>query len=153
MNFDFRYKNFDFTMLWTGAGQVNRILQGPYRNPFGESHRSALMQWVYDNSWSEDNPSGHLPRLTFTNEKQNRANSDLWYQDARYIRLKNLEIGYTLRNKSWLPKTTNMRFYLNGTNLLTFTPFDANDPENTGGGSGFRYPLMRVVNLGLKVNF
>ena len=153
LNFDFRYKNFDFTMLWTGADQVNRILQGPYRNPFGESHRSALMQWVYDNSWSEDNPSGHLPRLTFTNEKQNRANSDLWYQDARYIRLKNLEIGYTLRNKSWLPKTTNIRFYLNGTNLLTFTPFDANDPENTGGGSGFRYPLMRVVNLGLKVNF
>ena len=90
LNFDFRYKNFDFTMLWTGADQVNRILQGPYRNPFGESHRSALMQWVYDNSWSEDNPSGHLPRLTFTNEKQNRANSDLWYQDARYIRLKNL---------------------------------------------------------------
>ncbi len=111
------------------------------------------MQWVYDNSWSEDNPGGHLPRLTFTNEKQNRANSDLWYQDARYVRLKNLEIGYTLRNKSWLPKTTNMRFYLNGTNLLTFTPFDANDPENTGVGSGFRYPLMRVVNLGLKVNF
>lgn len=52
-----------------------------------------------------------------------------------------------------MPKTTNMRFFLNGTNLLTFTPFDANDPENTGGGSGFRYPLMRVVNLGLKVNF
>lgn len=153
LNFDMRYKNFDFTMLWTGADEVNRILQGPYRAPFGEAHTSALMQWVADNSWTEDNPSARLPRITFTNEKQNRANSDLWYQDARYIRLKNVEIGYNIRNKSWLPKTTNMRFYLNGTNLLTFTPFEANDPENTGGGAGFKYPLMRVVNLGLKVNF
>lgn len=154
LNFDIRYKNFDFTMLWTGAAEVNRILQGPYRAPFGGTYTSALMQWVADNAWTEENAANaRIPRITFTNEKQNTANSDLWYHDSRYVRLKNVEIGYNLKNISWLPKTTNLRFYINGTNLLTFSPLNANDPENTGGGSGFCYPLMRVVNLGLKVNF
>lgn len=154
LNLDLRYKNFDFTMLWTGATNVNRILQGPYRQPFGGSYTSSLMQWVADNVWTEENAAtARLPRITFTNEAQNTKDSELWYQDAKYLRLKNVEIGYNFRNIPWLPKTTNIRLYLNGTNLLTFTPLKSNDPENTGGGTGFCYPMMRVVNLGLKVNF
>lgn len=154
LNLDLKYKDFDFTMLWTGAANVNRILQGPYRSPFGGNYTSGLMQWVADNAWTEENAStARIPRITFTNEKQNTANSDIWYHDTRYVRLKNVEVGYNIHDVSWLPKRANMRFYVNGTNLLTFTPLHANDPENTGGGTGFRYPLMRVVNLGLRLNF
>ncbi len=156
LNFTLQYKNFDFSMLWTGATNVSRNLDGVYRQSFGEQHKSSLLQWVADNSWTEENAENALlPRISFANEKQNQANSDLWYFDAKYLRLKNAEIGYNIHDVSWLPKGTNLRFYANGTNLLTFTPLTANDPENMGGGYGnwIKYPLMRVFNLGLKINF
>lgn len=156
LNLSLQYKNFDFSMLWSGATHVSRNLDGVYRQPFGQQYNSSLLQWVVDNAWTpETASSATLPRITFANEKQNQANSNIWYYDAKYIRLKNVEIGYNIRNVSWLPKSANLRLYLNGTNLLTFTPLDANDPENTGGGYGsfIKYPLMRVFNLGVKVNF
>lgn len=156
LNFSLQYKNFDFSMLWSGAAHVSRNLDGVYRQPFGQQYNSALLQWVVDNAWTEENAeNAKIPRITFANEKQNQANSNIWYYDSKYLRLKNVEIGYNINNVSWLPKGTNLRVFANGTNLLTFTPLDANDPENTGGGDGsfIKYPLMRVFNLGLKVNF
>lgn len=156
LNLSFSYKNFDFTMLWTGAANVSRNLDGVYRQPFGQQYNSSLLKWVEQNSWTEETASSaKLPRITFANEKQNQANSDIWYYDSKYMRLKNAEIGYTIRNKSWLAKGSDIRVYLNGTNLLTFTPLDANDPENTGGGYNefIKYPVMRVFNLGAKINF
>lgn len=156
LNFSLQYKNFDFSMLWSGAAHVSRNLDGVYRKPFGLQYNSALLQWVVDNAWTEENAeNAKIPRITFANEKQNQANSNIWYYDSKYLRLKNIEIGYNINNVSWLPKGTNLRVFANGTNLLTFTPLDANDPENTGGGYGsfIKYPLMRVFNLGLKVNF
>lgn len=156
LNFSLQYKNFDFSMLWSGAAHVSRNLDVVYRQPFGLQYNSALLQWVVDNAWTEENAeNAKIPRITFANEKQNQANSNIWYYDSKYLRLKNVEIGYNINNVSWLPKGTNLRVFANGTNLLTFTPLDANDPENTGGGYGsfIKYPLMRVFNLGLKVNF
>lgn len=156
LNFSMQYKNFDFSMLWTGATHVSRNLDGVYRQPFGQQYNSALLQWVVDNAWTpEKGQSARLPRITFVNEKQNQAQSNIWYHDAKYLRLKNLEIGYNFNKIPFLPETTNVRLYLNGTNLLTFSPMDANDPENRGGGYlvTIRYPLMRVFNLGLKVDF
>lgn len=156
LNFSMQYKNFDFSMLWSGAANVSRNLDGVYRQPFGQQYNSSLLQWVVDNAWTEETAAtAKLPRITFTNEKQNQANSNIWYYDSKYIRLKNVELGYNINDVSWLPKGCNLRIYANGTNLLTFTPLDANDPENTGGGYGsfIKYPLMRVFNLGLKINF
>lgn len=156
LNFSLQYKNFDFSMLWAGATHVSRNLEGVYRQPFGQQYKSALLQWVVDNAWTpEKGQSSRLPRITFVNEKQNQAQSNIWYQDAKYLRLKNLEIGYNFNKIPFLPKTTNLRLYLNGTNLLTFSPMDANDPENRGGGYGvtIRYPLMRVISLGARVDF
>lgn len=156
LNMSFSYKNFDFSMLWSGAEHVSRNLEGVYRQPFGEQNKSALLQWVVDKAWTpETAATAEIPRITFTNAKQNQASSDIWYYDSKYLRLKNAEIGYNIRKVSWLPKGASARFYLNGTNLLTFTPLSANDPENTGGGYNnfIKYPLMRVFNVGLKLNF
>lgn len=155
LNLYFEYKNFDLTMLWAGATRVSRNLDGVYRQPFGQQYNSSLLQWIVDNTWTQEHQDAKLPRITFANEKQNQANSDLWYYDSKYLRLKNLEIGYNIRRPNWLPQLESMRIYLNGSNLLTFTPMDANDPENTGGGYGsfIKYPLMRIFNLGVKLNF
>lgn len=143
LNLSMQYKNFDFSMLWSGAGHVSRNLDGVYRQPFGEQYNAALLQWVVDNAWAPENAStAKIPRITFTNQKQNQANSDVWFYDSKYIRLKNIEIGYNFNHMSWLPKDCNLRLYANGTNLLVFSPLDANDPENTGGGYGswIKYP-------------
>jgi len=155
MNLYLEYKNFDLTMLWTGATKVARSLDGVYRHAFGQQYHSSLLQWVVDNAWTEENPNSKLPRLTFTNEKQYQAHSDIWDYDAKYLRLKNVEIGYNIRKPKWFPALENMRIYANGSNLLTFTPLKANDPENMGGGymQYIKYPLTRIFNLGVKLNF
>jgi hypothetical protein len=155
LNLYLEYKNFDLTMLWAGATHVARSLDGVYRHAFGQQYHSSLLQWVVDNIWTEENPNPQLPRLTFTNEKQYQAHSDIWDYDAKYLRLKNMEIGYTIRHPKWFRQLESMRIYLNGSNLLTFTPLKANDPENMGGGymQYIKYPLTRIFNLGVKLNF
>ena len=155
LNLYFEYKNFDLTMLWAGATNVSRSLDGVYRQPFGQQYNSSLLQWIVDNTWTENHTDADLPRITFLNEKQNQANSDIWYYDSKYLRLKNLELGYNIRHPRWFRQLESMRIYLNGSNLLTFTPLTANDPENTGGGYNqfIKYPLMRIFNLGVKLNF
>jgi len=155
MNVFLEYKNFDFTMLWAGAAKVARSLEGVYRDAFGQQYHSSLLQWVVDNVWTEENPNSKLPRLTFVNQKQYSAHSDIWDYDAKYLRLKNVEIGYNIRQPKWFPILNNMRIYINGSNLLTFTPLKANDPENMGGGymQYIKYPLTRIFNVGVKLNF
>jgi hypothetical protein len=71
------------------------------------------------------------------------------------VRLKNLEIGYTFNKPKWLPLLNYVRFYASGQNLLTFADFKGNDPEAPGTGLdlGMRYPMTRVYNFGLQVNF
>lgn len=156
LNLSLAWKNWDFSMLWSGASHVSRNLDGVYRQAFGEQYNSSLLTWVAKNAWTEENAnSAKIPRITFTNDKQNQANSDIWYFDSKYLRLRNIELGYTFRHISWLPQQSNIRLFVNGMNLLTISPFDANDPENTGGGYGawIKYPLMKVVNFGAKVTF
>ena len=151
VNFTFRYKNFDFSMLWIGVTNANRNLSGYYRPQFGATNNSGLLQWVYENSWREDNAaSATLPRLTFSNMNFNNRDSRAWLIDASYARLKNAEIGYTLRKVPGIPQIGSLRLYATGNNLLTLSKFKANDPEAR---RNVTYPIVRLINIGLKVNF
>ncbi|MDR1723900.1 MAG: TonB-dependent receptor [Tannerella sp.] len=156
VNLSLSYKGFDFYMFWIGATNVNRYLGQYYRPQWGATNNSALLQWVYDYSWREDNAStALLPRLTFANMAHNTLDSRVWQIDASYIRLKNMELGYTFRKFPWIPQIGNLRLYATGYNLLTFSRFKANDPESRGGGwpNSLSYPMTRVINFGIKVNF
>ena len=155
LNMYFQYKNFDLSMLWIGADHVNRYLSTYYRKQFGSTDNSALVQWVADNSWTEDNRDAILPRISFTNGTHNCEDSNVWLINTAYARLKNLEIGYTFNKPKWMPLFNSVRFYATGQNLLTFTSFKGNDPEAEGGNyqRGVRYPMTRVYNFGVKVNF
>lgn len=151
-NFNLSYKGFDFSMLWLGATRVTRNLQGPYRNQFGQMNRSAMMQWVADNSWTpETAETAILPRLSFTAKSNNTVNSSVYYVDASYIRLKNIELGYTFQRIPLIPQIKSLRIYFSGYNMLTFSKFKANDPESAS--SSINYPLTRIMNLGLNLNF
>lgn len=155
LNTNFSYKGFDFSMLWTGATNVSRMLGAPFKEQFGIKNNSALSRWVYENSWwPETAEQAILPRVTFKNMPNNIADSKIWLVDASYIRLKNVELGYTFR----IPKIKALqsaRVYLNGLNMITISSFQGNDPENKGGTwqNDIRYPLMKTFSAGLQVNF
>ena len=155
LNASFHWKGLDFSMLWTGADHVSRSLNGYFRDQFGSTNTSALTQWVAENSWTEDNPDAMLPRISFTNRVHNNRDSQAWVIDSKYVRLKNLEIGYTFNKPPKMPFFNYIRFFLSGQNLLTFSTFDGNDPEAPGSGLDFgvRYPMTRVYNMGVQLNF
>lgn len=155
VNASLNWKGLDFSMLWVGADHVSRTLDGYFRPQFGSTNTSALAQWVADNSWTEDNPGAILPRISMSNRVHNTRNSRAWIIDSKYVRLKNVEIGYTINKPKFLPLLNYVRVYASGQNLLTFADFKGNDPEAPGTGLdyGVRYPMTRVYNFGLQVNF
>ena len=155
VNFNFQWKGLDFTMLWIGADHVSRQLNGYFRDQFGSTNTSALTQYVADNSWTEDNTDAILPRISFTNRVHNNRDSQAWVVDSRYIRLKNVEIGYAFVPKQKDAFFNYIRVYASGNNLLTFADFKGNDPEAPGSGLdyGVRYPMTRLFNIGVQVNF
>ena len=155
VNSSLNWKGLDFSMLWVGAGHTSRALNGYFRAQFGSTNTSALAQWVADNSWTEDNPNAILPRISITNRVHNNRDSRAWIINSKYVRLKNVELGYTINKPKWLPILNYIRFYVSGQNLLTFADFKGNDPEAPGSGLdyGVRYPMTRVYNFGFQVNF
>ncbi|MDY5857809.1 MAG: TonB-dependent receptor [Porphyromonas sp.] len=138
-----KYKNFDFSFYFQGQARVSLMMSG--FAPFGDNTRRNVMQWIADDYWSIDNqnPNARHPRITKKDNGNNMQNSTFWLRDAAFLKLKNLEVGYTYKNA---------RLYFSATNLLTFAPFKLWDPE-MGGGRGMSYPLQRTFNLGLQVTF
>lgn len=154
VNLGFSYKGFDLSMTWSGATKTSRMLQQIYREPFGEQNNKSLLKYLVDNAWTPERGNfAKAPRISFENKKHNYQASDLWLRDASYLRLKNLEVGYTLPS-AWVKKmkVNQLRIYLSGYNLLTFDSLDVLDPEMTNTLSP-SYPLIKVVNVGLKLNF
>lgn len=154
VNFNFQWKGLDFTMLWIGADHVSRQLNGYFRDQFGSTNTSALTQYVADNSWTVDNTDAILPRISFTNRVHNNRDSQAWIINSRYVRLKNVELGYTFTPKKG-GFFNYIRVYASGNNLLTFADFKGNDPEAPGSGLdyGVRYPMTRLFNIGAQFNF
>ena len=99
-----------------------------------------------------EDPGASLPRLTYGANNNNQQTSTYWLRDGRYIRLKNVDIGYTLP-KAFVNSLhlNNVRVYITGQNLLTWSKFDTWDPETTD-PRGEQYPLTKAVTLGLTVN-
>ena len=155
LNLGFSWKNFDFSMQWTGAWNVDRMLS-EFRQPLGDTQNKGLLLYQYENTWrsSEDSYTAKFPRITATNRKNNfEKGSDLYLINASYLRLKNIEIGYNFDFPFMRKlKLNSCRMYVNGYNLLTVTAFDWGDPESRQSDRP-NYPLTRVFNIGLKLGF
>lgn len=153
-NGGFQWKNFDFSMQLTGATHVSRLLQETFREPLGDTNAKGLLLYQYEQRWTPETAStAKLPRATLAHKANNYKSSDLFLADASYLRLKNIEIGYNLHlpilKKAGVQKC---RFYVNGYNVATLTGFKWGDPESRT-SSRPSYPLTKVYNLGLKVDF
>lgn len=136
-------KNWDFSFFFQGAARTSILMSGFH--PFGKNATRGVMKFIADDYWSESNPNPNAayPRLTRDTNANNTVNSSYWLRNGAFLKLKNAEIGYTFKM---------FRAYLNGSNLLTFSPFEHWDPE-MGGGSGMKYPTQRVFNIGIQFTF
>lgn len=154
LNLGFSWKNFDFSMQWTGAWNVDRMLS-EFRRPLGDTDEKGLLLYQYENAWrsSADTFTAKFPRASSLHASNNYAGSDLYLVNASYLRLKNIEIGYTFDFPFMKKmKLNSCRLYMNGYNLLTFTGFKWGDPESRQSDRP-NYPLTRVFNIGLKLGF
>ena len=154
LNLGFSWKNFDFSMQWTGAWNVDRMLS-EFRRPLGDTNSKALLLYQYETTWrsSEDTFTAKFPRASNSHASNNYRGTDLYLINASYLRLKNVEIGYNFDFPFMKKmKLDNCRLYINGYNLLTITGFDWGDPESRQSDRP-NYPLTRVFNIGLKVGF
>lgn len=151
LNMGFSYKGFDFSMTLSGATKTSRMLGDVFQKPFQGSNRS-LTKHLLDDAWTpEKGNSAKAPAISFT--ENNYLSSDLWLRDASYIRLKNVEVGYNF-SKDVLKKmhVGSLRVYATGYNLLTLDKLKVVDPEAKP-SSQSAYPLVMVVNFGLKLGF
>jgi TonB-linked SusC/RagA family outer membrane protein len=149
------YKNFDLMFLLQGATNVSIALSDEFIIPY--LNEGPVMKYIWNERWTpETAETATYPRMIAspTRDHNNYMPSSLWTRDASYIRLKNIDLGYTIRNKEYLSRLgiNKVRLGLNGVNLLTFTPLTVGDPEAASGRVQF-YPTMKVYNFNLNVEF
>ncbi len=160
---DMAYKGFDFSILLQGVGKRDWWDSSPYS--FGASGTGVWQAAGFNEHWDFFRPEGdplganldaYYPRPLFGQGGKNLAAQTRYLQDASYLRIKNIQLGYTLPTEL-VSKIglSNVRIYTSVDNLATFTKMTSIfDPEATGGdwGPGKLYPLQRTVSFGLNVN-
>ena len=146
------YKCIDFSFFFQGSARSSFFIDPSSISPF-VNERNAL-QIIADNHWSDENPDPNAfwPRMSVNTVANNEKASTWWLRDGSFLRLKSVELGYTLPEKLLKKmKIEGARLYASGTNLLVFSKFKLWDPEM--GGRGLGYPPQRIINLGLNFNF
>lgn len=156
LTFSCEWKGIDFNMFWAGR----------YGNKIFNDVRYATLAFTVDNlpadvnPWTWDNPSNEYPRMYSGSTDNNLYYVDRFLEDGSYLRLKNIQIGYTFPEK-WLKKLSisRLRAYVGGSNLLTITKYKGYDPDiictdvfGQGNDTG-QYPSTRQLNVGLQVSF
>lgn len=165
INLNAYYKAFDINLFFQGAFghkiymQVNQDIEGFYRG-------FTVTQRYFDERWTGEGTSNTQPRPAWTAKSNNARPSSRFLEDGSYMRLKNLQVGYTFSNNLLdRLKMAKARVYLSGTNLLTFTAYPGLDPEMTvsdnskeegdraNGIDWGTYPSAMTIMLGIDITF
>lgn len=147
---NFQHKNFDFSMMWQGAAARSYFLTGQKiweTYNFNEWHKEAWSQERY-----ESGKRITYPRLE-PGSNASKLQADFWQVNGDYIRLKNIELGYSLPSRAANAiGASSVRLYVNGLNLLTFDhyPVKYQDPEQN---NELLYPVFKTYNVGLNISF
>lgn len=154
--FGLEFKGFDLNGFFTGAFG-NQIFNGTRRHDFSSSN----MQTLHLNRWTGEGSTNEMPRFTWNDANGNYTRiSDLYLENGDYVRLKTLQLGYTLGNQlSQKIRLQRIRFYASADNLITFTNYTGFDPEigarsslDIGIDRGI-YPQARTFRFGLSATF
>jgi TonB-linked outer membrane protein, SusC/RagA family/TonB-dependent outer membrane receptor, SusC/RagA subfamily, signature region len=139
------YRKWDFSFMFQGTGnfQIRMYNHHPFCN--ASSTGFGIAKYISDDHWSWDNNNANAkyPRLTPVNSDNNTVASTFYLRNADFLRLKNVEIGYSFKS---------FRVFAAGSNIFTISPFKYWDPE-LGNGNGLKYPLQRTTKLGLQFKF
>lgn len=165
LNINAEWNGFDFNAQFTGGALFDVSLTGTYGNgyddntiwtqTFKEGANSPL--FLVENAWSIDNPNGTFPRLTLGatgHGGDNGYSSSFWWRDGKYVRLKSMQIGYSLP-RTWMNAIgiQGLRLYVEGQNIFTIDGLpEGIDPESPGVNNGY-YPQQRTVMGGVTLTF
>ena len=146
------YKGIDASVFFQGLANESFWIDADDMAPFvGDTQ---LLKEIDESHWSENNRDIYAfwPRYSSYRNKNNTPVSTWWMRDGSFLRLKQLELGYTLHKR--LTEKVNIavfRLYLTGTNLLSWSKFKMWDPEMVS--SALNYPLQKTYNIGVNVTF
>lgn len=149
-NGEISFKNFDFSVFFQGVKDVDRYNDGMRIVDFDSRPFNYTTRML--DAWDGEGSSNSLPRVAFEETGVSRFSS-LYIEDASYLRLKNMEVGYSFRNlpKNW--GVSNARVYVSGQNLYTWTNYRGLDPETTDLIDRGTYPQAKTFLVGLNLNF
>ncbi|MEQ8880599.1 MAG: SusC/RagA family TonB-linked outer membrane protein, partial [Cyclobacteriaceae bacterium] len=143
------YKGFDLTIFFQGVGKRDGYLEQEAAWAF---YNGGKVQEKHLDYWTPENPDAEFPRLTYT-LTNNQAVSSFWRTNAAYLRLKNVQIGYTLpQSLTEAISIQRARVYAAGQNLFSIDSYDGFDPESRLGNANF-YPFVTVYTLGVDITF
>jgi len=147
LNMGMQYGSFDFSIFF--QGQTRAYTYDGTFSALGTSDFSNAVVERAENRWTVDNPNGTMPRA----DTYSPGNTTNYLFDATFVRLKSMEIGYSLpKNLGSKIGLEDIRVYVNGYNLLTWAKeIKWCDPENNGGY--LYYPQLRIINLGINIKF
>jgi TonB-linked SusC/RagA family outer membrane protein len=149
------WKAIDFGFFFQGAGKTTRLLGGQNWIPGSSNAAAGNILSNIDDRWTIEEPRQDVfwPRLSKDLNANNTQPSTWWLRDMSFLRLRNVELGYSLP-ATWIKHAgmSNCRFFVRGANILTFSTFKLWDPE-LGTTDGLKYPIMKSVSGGLVINF
>jgi hypothetical protein len=158
INNNISYKNFDLSFLFTfkigGDAYVD-----PYYSIYddGASLNKAVTKAQLKDYWTPTNTNAKLPKVVYSSPQNTHFNSSRRLEDASYLRLKSINLGYSLPTDLISQiGLTNVRFYASATNLWTLSKIDDFDPETNSRGTvldSFDFPPVKTVTVGLQVKF
>ena len=148
------YKGIDLNVLLQGIAGVNVYTQSAWTEPLGISGGSVTTRWR--DAWTPTNPSETTPRIV-VNDTWNRQESSFWATELSWLKVKNLQLGYTLPSQ-WteFASLESTYVYINGQNILTFVndDYEGFDPERDTFNNGYsQYPAPRIWSLGVNITF
>ena len=153
LNLNWGWKGIDFNMFWQTVLGRDMYNQGPMVVPFFNDNGNVWKDMV-DKRWTADNPTNRHPRMNYDSKTANTRSSYYIY-DASFLRLKNIELGYTLPVR-WTAKLhmSKVRIYAGIQNAWTLTNFPGWDPERPSTNIASEvYPQIRIYNFGLNIGF
>lgn len=145
------YKSFYLDVLFQGSGNSDIFVNDYFVWPFQSS--GSATELSYKDHWTPTHTNALYPRLSGTPTTNNTQESSWWMRNTTYVRLKSLELGYTIPSKLLRQSFHSLRVYVAAQNLFTWTPFmkEMMDPENSGNNESFFQ--QRVVSVGLNATF
>jgi TonB-linked SusC/RagA family outer membrane protein len=156
------WKGLDISVHFQGAGKSTFFTYGKCIYAFSEGQWGNIMKNTAENRWisadisgdpATEDPDASYPRLSYGGNANNYRNSTFWLQNGAYLRLKTIDIGYSIPKRIVNKIHCNtVRLFVIGTNLLTWSDFKLWDPE-MGANRGEQYPLAKSITLGLNINF